>query len=239
MRWLNRLATTLTLALTGMSLLLMLILAGAASLRRDDLPERVEAFGRLFAHGAGLAWPLFALLAIAMVALLAIAGGRAEVRSRRRGSALLLAAIALHAAWLVGIRPPTSRDGVFLGTFVYGHYGVRPEMLLICADSTGPLPRGPELVLGAEEYELPVTAATHLPDAGWAGSHPRDWPRTYSDSHGAQSWLVRLRGRLTGPGHYGWPPALHYRLEVDSVVSVSVDRPFQDECGVHDPPPER
>lgn len=68
------------------------------------------------------------------------------------------------------------------------------------------------------------------------GSHPRSWLSTRSDSHGVQYWQVLMRGTLIGPGHYGSPPVLHYRLKVDRVVSVLPSRIYQDECGVFDPP---
>lgn len=239
MRWLNRMAAGLTGAVAGMSIFLILILAGSVGLGWFDVNHGAFPWAMLFGGvAAGLAWPLFALIAAAMLALLAIAILRREMRTGWRASALLLGAAALHAAWEFGIRPPGERNGVFQGMFVYGHLGFRPDFLGICEDPASPLPRGADLVRGAMEEEMPVMAAIHLPDEGWRGSHPREWPETRSDVHGTQYWLVRVRGRLTGPGQYGRPALMQYRLDVDSVLSVAPMRIFQDECGVDRTPPD-
>lgn len=240
MRWLNRLAAGLTGAITGMSIFLILILAGSVGLARYDVSQNAFYGAMLFGgYAAGLAWPLFALVVASMAALLVAAGVCVELRTLRRGSALLLGATALHAAWLFGIRPPAHRTGVFSGTFVYGHLGFRPDYLHLCEDPSRPLPRGADLVKGAlEPGARMLMAAIHLPEDGWHGSHPRDWPSTQSDSHGTRYWLVRMRGTLKGPGQYGRPGLMQYRLEVDSVVSVARSRIFQDECGVYDQPPD-
>jgi hypothetical protein len=239
MRWLNRTPAMLTGAIVAMSILLLLVLAGSVALwRYNDGPPLVQGLGTIFGLlGAGMAWPLSALIAAAMLLLLALAGVHTELRTRRRGTALLLGAAALHAAWLFGIRPPGSRTGVFEGQYVYGHLGIRPDLFIPCQDASRPLAAGADLLRGAMEPGMRVMAAVHLPESGWHGSHPRDWPSTDSDIHGTQYWLVRVRGRLVGPGQYGWPPALQYRLKVDSVLSVASKRMFQDECGVDDPPP--
>lgn len=240
MRWLNRLAAGLAGAITGMSIFLILILAGSVGLARFDVHHGAFLWAMLFGgHAAGLAWPLFALIAAAMLVLLAIATRRREMRTVRRGAALLLGAVALLAAWRFGIRPPAERTGVFSGTFVYGHLGFRPDYLALCDDPAHPLPRGADLVKGAMEPGEPLLAAAiHVPEEGWHGSHPQDWPSTESDSHGTRYWLVRMRGTLRGPAQYGRPALMQYRLEVDSVVSVGRSRIFQDECGVYDPPPD-
>ncbi|HEY0016385.1 MAG TPA: hypothetical protein VGC13_08705 [Longimicrobium sp.] len=239
MRWLNRLAAGLAGAITGMSILLVLILAGSVGLAWFDADHGAFPWALLLGgFGAGLAWPLFALITAAMLVLLVAAGVRAALRTTRRGSALLLGATALHAAWLFGIRPPAERTGVFTGKFVYGHMGFRPDYLHLCDDPTRPLPRGSDLVKGALPVDFPLLAAIYLPEDGWHGSHPRDWPSTESDSHGTRHWLVRMRGTLKGPGQYGRPGLMPYRLDVDSVVSVGRSRMFQDECGVYDPPPD-
>lgn len=240
MRWLKRLPAALTGAIVGMSTLLILVLAGSVGLGWYPAEHPAFPFALLLgAHGAGLAWPLSALIVAAMLGLLALGGVHPELRTRRRGSALLLGATALHAAWLFGIRPPTSRTGVFHGKFVYGHYGFRPDFLGFCDDPARPLPRGSNLVRRAMPAEdLPVLMAVHVPEDGWHGSHPRDWPETQSDSHGSRYWLVRVRGTLKGPGQYGRPALMQYRLDVDSVLSVSPRRIFQDECGVYDGPTE-
>ncbi|HYW12179.1 MAG TPA: hypothetical protein VE871_09480, partial [Longimicrobium sp.] len=63
---------------------------------------------------------------------------------------------------------------------------------------------------------------------GWHGSHPDDWPNTVSDSHGGQYFTLRVRGTLTGPGNYGFPPAFQYRLRVDSILHVAPRHPADD-----------
>lgn len=237
-RQLNRVAAILTGAIAGMSILLVLVLAGGAAIEGEDqIPEFVYGLGGTFGTwGAGLAWPLFALVAGAMLGLLALGAVRGKLQSPRRGAALLLGAVALNLAWLTGVRPPASRTGEFLGTYVHGWLSVRHDVLIPCQDPAHPWPRGTELPLGPRDTEVPLMAAIHLPEEGWHGSHPRNWPRSWSDIHGTQYWLVRVRGTLVGPGQYGWPPLMHYRLRVDSVLSVRPDRMFQDECGVYDPP---
>jgi hypothetical protein len=237
-RWLNHAATALTAATTAMSILLVLVLAGGGAIEREkQLPELVFTVGAVFGFwGAGLAWPLFALTGAAMLALLGLGALRGELQSPRRGAALLLGAIALHAAWLIGVRPPAVRTGVFTGTYVHGWVSMQPDALLPCQDPAHPWPRGTELPIGPRDRELPLMAAVRLPEEGWHGSHPGNWPPSRSDSHGTQYWLVRVRGTLIGPGQYGWPPAMHYKLRVDSVLDVRPQRMFQDECGVYDPP---
>jgi hypothetical protein len=237
MRWLNRAAAVLTGGIVTMSTLLILVLAGSASLWwRKQLPPMVGALGWTFSFGAGLAWPLIALTAAAMAALLALGAFRPGLQSPRRGSALLLGALALHAAWLTGIRPPAARTIVLTGLYVHGPLAFRHDFLIPCDDPAHPLPRGPELWIGPETSEVPLMAGIRLPQRGWHGSHPRNWPDSWSDVHGVQYWLVRVRGTLIGPGHYAWPPAQQYRLEVDSVLTVAPRGMFQDECGVDDPP---
>jgi hypothetical protein len=238
MRWRNRLAAGLAGTLAAASIVLVLILAGTASVVSEGLSGRLGEIGRMFAFGIGFAWPLFVYIACAMPGLLLLAGLRRELRNRKRIAAILLGIIALGTAWTMGMRPPASREGVFRGKFVYGSLGISPELVLLCEDSSGALPRTPRVLMGDQPAELPPLAAVRVPKKGWAGSHPRDWPQTRSDVHGAEYWQVRLRGRLIGPGHYGWPPGLHYRLVVDSVVSVLPDRHDQDACGVHRPPPD-
>ncbi|WP_420125162.1 hypothetical protein [Longimicrobium sp.] len=239
MRWLNRLAAGLAGAITGMSVLLILILAGSVGLGWFGQDHGASVWAMLFGgYGAGLAWPLCALTAAAILILLALGVARREVRTLRRGSAVLLGATALHAAWLFGIRPPTERTEVFTGTFVYGHYGFRPDYLALCEDPAHPLARGADLLEGAVEPGMPVLAAVSIPEQGWRGSHPRAWPSTRSDSHGTRYWQLRVRGTLRGPAQYGRPALMQYRLKVDSVLSVAPSRVFQDECGVEDPPPD-
>jgi hypothetical protein len=126
---------------------------------------------------------------------------------------------------------------VFHGEFVYGHQGFRPDYLRPCQDPRRPLSRGADLVGGALPHDFPVLAAVDVPRDGWHGSHPRNWPPTQSDGHGVQSWRVRVRGTLTGPGQYGRPALMHYRLEIDSVLAVAPDERPVDECGVPRPPP--
>lgn len=240
MRWLNRLAAGLAGAITAMSIFLILVLAGSVGLVGFRANHGAFPWAMLFGgYGARLAWPLSALVAAAMLVLLALALVRRDMRTHRRGSAVLLGATALHAAWLFGIRPPAERTGVFTGKFLYGHYGFRPDLFILCEDPARPLPRGADLVKGAMGPDFPVLAAVYVPEDGWHGSHPRQWPSTQSDSHGTQYWQLRVRGTLRGPAQYGRPALMQYRLEVDSVLGVSPSRIFQDECGVYDPPPDR
>jgi hypothetical protein len=237
MRWLNRLAATLTGMITGMSIFLILILAGSVGLwrydRADDLFLGAMVFG---GYASGLAWPLFAGIVAAMVVVLSLGLAVRRLRTPRRGAALLLGAAALHTAWLFGIRPPAERTGVFEGTFVYGHYDLRPDFLIPCEDPARPLPRGADLVKGATSEDL-LLVAVEVPENGWHGSHPRHWPSTYSDVHSTRYWRVRVRGSLKGPGQYGRPALMQYRLDVDSVLRVARRGTFQDECGVNNPPP--
>jgi hypothetical protein len=129
MRWLNRLAATLTAGITGMSIFLILILAGSVGLRRLDVTHDAFHAAMVFGgYSAGLAWPLFAATVAAMLVLVALGLARRELRTQRRGPALLLGAIALHAAWLFDIRPPAGRTGVFEGEFVYGALWVPPRL---------------------------------------------------------------------------------------------------------------
>ena len=232
MRWLNRLAAGLTGAISGMSIFLVLILAGAVANRwRGDVSQFGQDWGLVFGgYAAGLAWPLSALIAAAMLALLVIAGVGAKLRTPRRGSALLLGATALHAAWLFGIRPPASRPVVFLGKYVHGDWNQATDYFFPCEDPGRRLPRGADLTRPLIESDG-LRISVPLPDSGWAGSHPRHWPSSVSNSHGTQYWLVRLRGTITGPGHYGRPPIMHYRMRVDSVLSVAPMYEWEDECG--------
>jgi hypothetical protein len=240
MRWLNRMPAVLTGAIAAMSIVLLLILAGSVGLAWFDVEHGAYPWAMLFGGlGAGLAWPLFALIAAGVLVLLVRAIVGRKLPGAGRGSALLLALTALHAAWLFGIRPPAERTGVFLGEFVYGHHGFRPDYFTPCAEPARPLPRGPDLVRGALPVDFPVIAAVYVPDEGWHGSHPDNWPDVQSDSHGTRSWLVRLRGTLRGPGQYGRPALMQYRLQVDSVLSVAPGRIYQDQCGVYHPPPGR
>ncbi|HEU4885533.1 MAG TPA: hypothetical protein VFT45_25035 [Longimicrobium sp.] len=239
MRWVNRLAAFLTGAIAGMSIFLILILAGSVGLARFDPEHPAFGWALLFgAHGAGLAWPLFAFAAASMLGLLALGIVRREMWTARRGVVVVLGVLALSAGWRFGIRPPGGRTGVFQGKFVHGHYEFRPDYLALCQDPGRPLPRGADLVQGALPSDFPVAAAVYVPEQGWSGSHPRNWPSTRSDSHGTLYWQVRLRGTLKGPGQYGRPALMPYRLEVDSVLSVAPSRIFQDECGVDHSPPE-
>src|SRR5688500_9309609 len=105
MRCLNRLPAALTGAIAGMSILLILILAGSVGVAWYHVSHLAFFASMLFGGFAGgLAWPLFALIAASMLILLALAFLYREVRTERRGHALLLGAVALHAAWLFGIR---------------------------------------------------------------------------------------------------------------------------------------
>lgn len=239
MHRLNRLAAILrwTMLTLTVALIVVLVCSTALAWRRPypDGPAGVAFLIGLF--GPGIVWPACVLIAGAGVGALGLAAARPELRTRGTGAAVLLAIVGLHAAWVAGVRPPVSRTGVFAGEFVYGHMGFRPDFFVPCQEPARPLPRGADLLKGAMEPGMPILAAVDVPERGWHGAHPRRWPATESDSHGTRHWLVRVRGRLTGPAQYGTPALMQYRLDVDTVLEVSPKRTFQDECGVYDPPP--
>jgi hypothetical protein len=190
----GRWAGWLTGAAAALGIALMLILAASAwfvaAERPADIPFVVAVVG---GWGAGLAWPAFALLTAATLAVLSTITVRREL-GWRRGTALAIGTVAWAAAWSTGIRPPASRTGARLG------FDAR------------------------DGGELSPMADVRLPRSGWNGVQPARWPGTYTDFHHTRSYLLRVRGRLTGPGHYGWPPVMQYRLRVDSILEV-IPRP--------------
>jgi hypothetical protein len=224
----RRVATGLTLAIAVLSLVLILVLAGSAALALDEPgPERYMGFGYIFGgYGAGLAWPAFALLSVALAGAGLVAALRPDLRSGRRAAAVALGAAAWIAAAAEGVRPPTSRTGVFTGELVYGT-NMHPDLFVPCRDPARPLPRGAELGVGRAQ-QMPLMALVRIPEKGWHGSHPRDWPSTGSDSHGGLYFTLRVRGTLTGPGNYGIPPAYQYRLRVDSILHAAPRHPADD-----------
>lgn len=221
----RRAADVLTVAIEALGLLLMLILAGSAALPYlDTLPGVVDGFARVFGGwGVWLAWPLLALLCVSVASVIGAAAIWPRLRSGRRTVAVVLGASACVAAVVEGVRPPVSRTGVFTGGFVYGTV-MHPDIFIPCSDTAPSLPRGGGL--GFEQIqELPLMALIRVPERGWHGSHPRDWPHTVSDSHGGLYYTIRVRGTLTGPGNYGSPPAIQYRMRIDSVLSTTPRRP--------------
>lgn len=208
--------------------LLFLVACGMAI----DTPGRVPGLGKelafLAAHAAGLVRPLFAFLSAAIPTALLVAIVLPDRRTWRVGLVLVLAAGAWLAARGMGVRPPTSRTGVFYGMVVYGTV-LHADVFVPCPDSAPPLPRGADLVRGGPE-QLPVLASIRVPSSGWYGSHPSRWQRSWSDSHGGRYYIVHLRGTMSGPGHYGGlPPFAQYRFDVDSVVAIQTRR-REDHC---------
>lgn len=221
-------ATFLTITIEALSLLLMLVLAGTAALVLGRQgPKWVEGFGYTFGgFGAGLAWPVFALLSVALAGAGLVAALRPDLRSGRRAFAVAMGTAAWIAAVVEGVRPPASRTGVFTGELVYGTV-MHPDAFIPCEDPARPLPRGVELGFGRVQ-ELPLWALVRVPGEGWHGSHPHDWPHKVSDPHGGLSFRVRLRGTLTGPGSYGFPAGFQYRLRIDSILHVVPRHPAGD-----------
>jgi hypothetical protein len=224
----RKVASFLVIAIEALSLVLMLVLAGSAALvLRDRVPKWVEGFGNIFGGlGAGLAWPVFALLSVALAGALLVAALRPDLRSGRRAFAVVLGAAAWIAAVVEGVRPPTSRTGVFTGELVYRTL-LHADAFIPCIDPARPLPRGVELGFGRVQ-DIPLWALVRIPDEGWHGSHPRDWPHTVSNSHGGLYFTLRVRGTLTGPGNYGFPPGFQYRLRIDSILHVAPQHPADD-----------
>jgi hypothetical protein len=219
----RRLAAVLTIIIVALSVVLLLVLAGSAALGPRG-QGWVDRFAYYFGGwGAGLAWPVFALLTAALAGAGLVAALRPDLRSGRRAFALALGGAACIAALVAGVRPPTSRTGVFTGEFVYGTV-MHPDLLVLCVDSARPPPRDGTLGFNRKR-DLPPLALVRVPRHGWHGSHPKDWPHTVSDSHGGLYFHLRARGTLTGPGNYGRPPAFQYRLHIDSILHVTPRRP--------------
>jgi hypothetical protein len=226
----RRVATGLATAIAALGLVLVLVLAGTAALLRDAPgPERFTGFAyTVGGYGAGLAWPVFALLSVALAGAGLVAVLRPDLRGRRRALVLAVGAAAWIAAVVEGVRPPAWRSGVFTGEYTYGT-PLHPDSFTPCIDPARPLPRGVELGFGRVQ-ELPVWAVVRVPGKGWHGSHPGDWPSTVSDSHGGLYFRVRLRGTLTGPGNYGIPAGFQYRLRIDSILETAPLHPMYDEA---------
>lgn len=230
----RRVATFLVVTIDALSLVLVLVLAGSAALvLRGEVPEQVEGFAHTFGgYGAGLAWPVLALLSFALAGAGLVAALRPDLRSGRRAITLALGAAAWTAAVVQGVRPPASRSGVFTGELVYGT-PLHPDAFIPCRDPARPLPRGVELGFGRIQ-DIPIWALVRIPGQGWHGNHPRDWPNSVSDSHGGLYFTLRVRGTLTGPGNYGFPPAFQYRLRIDSILQVEPRHPADDRpCDVY------
>jgi hypothetical protein len=168
---------------------------------------------------------VFALLSVALAGA-GLVALRPDLRSPRRAFAVVLGAAAWIAAVVEGVRPPMAHTGVFTGEFVYGT-PLHPDAFIPCVHRARPLPRGAELGYGRVQ-DIPVWALVTVPRRGWHGSHPGDWPHTVSDSHGGLYFVLRVRGTLTGPGNYVFPPAFQYRLHVDSILHVAARHPADD-----------
>lgn len=224
----RRVASFLMITIGALSLVLLLVLAGTAALVLEERgPEWVETFAYWFGGmAAGLAWPVLALLSVALAGAVLVAALRPDLRSRRRALVLAVGAAAWIAAVVEGVRPPTSHTGVFTGEFVYGTL-MHPDAFVPCKDPARPLSHGVELGFGRVQ-EIPVWALVQVPEDGWRGSHPRDWPSTRMDPHGGSYYNLRVRGTLTGPGNYGVPAAFQYRLRIDRILEITPRHPADD-----------
>jgi len=192
-RTLRRLVSCL---IAGLSLGLIAVLAAAAvTLSGENAPEFVRRVAFLFLHGAGLAWPIAATLGVAVAALGVWLLVRPTARHRSPAVALVLAVVALCTAWMMGVRAPGTRSGVFAGRYVHHPLCCKSDLFIPNEDPNSPLPIGADLTNIYEGPDsLPRMAAVWVPKTGWHGSHPEEWPAGYSDSPGAQYFCVRLRG---------------------------------------------
>ncbi len=195
----------------------------------DRISSRLQGLGYLLMHGAGLALALAVLLLIALAASLLLMIVRPALRSRRLTVTCVFGCGVLLWAWTAGVRLPQVHTGEFTGRYVLHPLCCRSDIFIPTGNLVHRLRRGAALGQPQEwRTEVPIIAAVSRPRRGWRGGAPESWPATYSDSHGAQSFCVRVRGRLTGPGQYGWPPVLQYRLRVDSVVRTAARLPGED-----------
>lgn len=225
----RRLASILTWIIAPLSLFLLLVVVPALLAQAPGASDFVRNLADSATLGAGRVWAASVLVAIALTIQSGLMVLWSSLRSWGRATVLALGALAIGATWAAGVRPPTTREGVFRGTYAVHPLDFSADMFFPCEDPAKPLPRGAQLGwAGSRDTFLVV--AVRPPGRGWHGSHPSDWPDTYSDVHGVKYYLVQLRGRLTGPGQYGWPPAAQYKLKVDSVVSMRPRSRRQREC---------
>lgn len=226
----------LTWLLASLSAGLLLVLAASLVLRQPgQAPPIVEDTAMLLLHAAAAVWPATLLLAICWGVAVLLAILRPELRRWPWFILLGTCAVTLAALWTSGVRPPTSRVGVFVGMYVQHPLCCRTDIFIPAPTANRPLSRGADL-WGLPD-DLPPIATVRAPESGWGGNHPDSWPSLPSDSHGAQYFCVRMRGTLMGPGQYGRPPVLQYRFAVDTVLAVRPQLPSGFECD--GPSPER
>jgi hypothetical protein len=212
------------------------ILGASALIERLDLAALpMPAMRALLALG------LFASPAVLPLSVLSLASGVSTVTMLRRmdrGRRLRLGGVGLFCltvpvlAIAAGVRWPSATAGTFTGEYFDGPLNFEPDLFLLCDVPGQPLlARGAELGSGVLPREIDVLgAAVEPPSDGWPGGGPNQWPSVVSDSHGTQGYHVTVRGRMVGPGNYGWPPYATYRLEVDTVLSVTPLHPMDARC---------
>jgi hypothetical protein len=219
----RRLAVVLIVLTCGLSL----VLAGGLLFRASNPGSR--SFGALdLLYGVGLVFPLATAVAVGLAASLAVAARRGG----RGGPAPLawgIAVAVLALAWAAGVRVPHSRSGEWIGLYVRDPVCCRFDIFVPEKRDRGSLPRGSDFADTRDATEGILFVS--ISNRRWAGPPLNGWPSTVSDSHGARSYCVRVVGRLTGPGQYGWPPVAEYRLRIDSVIAVTRVPPQRWDCG--------
>jgi hypothetical protein len=215
------LARVLIVMLWVLSLLALATLLGSVLMEAyTRISSPLQGLAFLLLHGAGLIVPIAVLLIVLLAAASFILFAQPSLRSCPLALGCALAVATLFGIWHRGVPLPQTRTGEFSGRYILNPLCCRSDIFVPNQDPNDPLSRGAEL--GAPfDQDVPILAAVRVPKHGWYGSHPSQWPATYSDSHGAQSFCILVRGRLTGPGQYGWPPVLQYRLSIDSVIGTA------------------
>jgi hypothetical protein len=215
------LARVLIVMLWVLSLLALATLLGSVLMEAyTRISSPLQGLAFLLLHGAGLVVPVAVLLIVLVAAASLLLLTQPSLRSVSLMLGCALAVATVFGLWHKGVRLPQVRTGEFAGRYILNPLCCKSDIFIPSQDPNHPLSRGAEL--GAPfEQNVPILAAVRVPRHGWYGSHPSQWPATYSDSHGAQSFCIRVRGRLTGPGQYGWPPVLQYRLSIDSVIATA------------------
>jgi hypothetical protein len=206
-----------------LSAVLILILLGSAALQGvDTVPNRFVASAlALGLYATSAAWPVFVTLIVVLVTATTFEITRVKIE-RWRWMIIVIGAATVVWAWSEGIRRPLTHEGIFVGEYILSPLNFEPDLFLPCEEGKYGLPRGAELGHGAlGGIEVPIMAAVDVPNSGWHGVRPTEWPDTFSDSHGAQYFFVRMKGKMIGPGNYGSPPYAHYKFQVDSVLSTS------------------
>lgn len=196
---------------------LAVVLVGGLLFRESAPSSRFFGVVTLL-YGAGLAFPLSGLIAFGLIGSLTLAAG-----GWGRGGLVFLgwgiAVAVLVLAWAAGVRVPHSRSGEWVGLFERDPLCCQFSIFIPEPRQGGSLRKGSDFGDTRDATGgVPFVAIT---SRRWAGPPLNAWPPTVSDSHGARSYCVRVAGKLTGPGQYGWPPVAEYRLRVDSVITVT------------------